>query len=503
MKRILLPAAPLALLFFALLVQAEEPRAEPFSRSRWKAEQEAAWGARFEGDVLPGGRPRVRTPFDLESLKGAPAKAAAGSVRVSFDVLEPNGGPAQAETQTEPYLAINPEKETHLLAGYQEGRFSNGGARALTSAVSFNAGKSWQEALVPRLPQAAGGPFERVSDPWVAFGPGGRAYFCTLAFNETRQENGIFVSASEDGGRTWGEPVPVHTTELDFDDKQALVVDNRADSPFRGRVYVGWDTATAARTQPMRFSYSTDGGLSFRSPVTIHDRGQNIGIIPMVGPQGVLHAVWSRFVFQTGEIVAARSTDGGDTWSEPVVVADLRTAGVTDARTGGILPTAAIDPRNGDLYAAWQDSRFSPGIDQIVLSRSRDGGQTWTAPQLVSDGPLDAPSFTPALAVNPSGLVGVSYYTLRHDPSRRFLVDEYFTLSRNRGQRFIKGQRVSAASWDLRFAAFAEGFFLGDYQGLVGGKQNFHLLWIATLSPSRIDAPALQPDAFTKPVKAR
>lgn len=497
-------ALTLLLALLPAAAQGEEPpRSEPFSRNRWKAQQEAAWGARFEGDVLPGGRPRVRTPFDLKTLTGAAAKAAAGSVRVSFDVLEPNGSLAQPETQAEPYLAINPEKETHLLAGYQEGRFANGGSRALTSAVSFNAGKSWQEGLVPRLPQAAGGPFERVSDPWVAFGPGGRAYFCTLAFNETRPENGIFVSVSEDGGRSWGDPVPVHTADEDFDDKQALVVDNRADSPFKGRVYVGWDTATATRSQPIRLSYSSDGGLSYRSPVTVHARGQNIGIIPMIGPGGVVHAVWSRFLTQAGEIVAARSNDGGDTWSEPVVVASLQTAGVADARTGGILPTAAIDPRNGDLYVAWQDSRFSPGIDQIVLSRSRDGGQTWTAPQRVSDGPLDAPNFTPALAVNPNGLVGVSYYSLRHDPERRFLVDEYFTLSRNRGQRFIKGQRVSAASWDLRFAAFAEGFFLGDYQGLVAGKQNFHLLWIATLSPSRIDPPALQPDAFTKPVKAR
>ena len=35
----------------------------------------------------------------------------------------------------------------------------------------------------------------------------------------------------------------VHTGDIrNFDDKQAVVVDNYADSPFRGRVYVGWDT---------------------------------------------------------------------------------------------------------------------------------------------------------------------------------------------------------------------------------------------------------------------
>lgn len=510
MKKIALPLLSLSLLIaITVAVQATEPASEPsepFSRSRWKAEQEAAWGARFEGDVKPGGRPRVRTPFDLKTLTGATARAVApGTVRVSFDVLQPNDGPAQPETQAEPHLAINPERETHLLAGYQESRFSNGGARALGYAVSFDAGKTWEEGLVPGLPAALGGPFERVSDPWVAFGPGGRAYYCTLAFNQTRPENGIFVSVSEDGGRTWGAPVAVHTSGLDFDDKQAITVDTRTDSPFRGRVYVGWDTAMESGRQPMRFSYSADGGLSYRSAVTIHDhdQGANIGIIPMVGPGGVVHAVWTRLTLNFAEVVAARSSDGGDTWSEPVVVSRLQPAGVEDARTGGILPTAAIDPKRGDLYVAWQDSRFSPGVSQIALSRSTDGGQTWSAPQRVSDGPLDAPNFTPALAVNPNGLVGVSYYSLRNDPDRRFLVDEYFAFSRNRGQKFVRAQRVSAASWDLRFAAFAEGFFLGDYQGLVAGKQTFHPLWIATVAPSRIDAPALQPDAFTRPLKAK
>ncbi len=427
---------------------------------------------------------------------------APGTVRVSFDVLASNGGPAQPETQAEPHLALNPERETHLLAGYQESRFSNGGARALGFAVSFDSGKTWQEGLVPRLTHATGGPFERASDPWVAFGPGGRAYYCSLLFNQSRPENGIYVSVSEDGGRTWGSPVAVHNAGLDFDDKQAMVVDTRTDSPFRGRVYVGWDTAQGNQRQLMRISYSADNGLSYRPPVTIHDQGANIGIIPMIGPGGVVHAIWTRFTRNVAELIASRSTDGGDTWSEPVVIALLRTAGVADARTGGILPTAAIDPKHGDLYVAWQDSRFSPGVDQIVLSRSADGGQTWSEPQRVSDGPLNAPNFTPALAVNPNGLVGVSYYSLRNDPERRFLVDEYFTFSRNRGQSFVRGQRVSAASWDLRFAAFAEGFFLGDYQGLVAGKKTFHPLWIATVAPSRIDAPALQPDAFTRPLKA-
>lgn len=511
MKKIALPLAVLSLLTvfaaWGTWARAQQtPRPEPFSLERWKKQQEA-WGAVFEGDVLPGGRPRVRTPIDLKTL-APPARAAApASTRISFDILAPNGGAAQPETQTEPHLAIDPERETHLLAGYQEGRFEDGGCRALTYSVSFDAGRTWEEGLLPGLTAASGGPFERASDPWVAFGPGNRAYYASLGFNQTRLENGIFVSVSEDGGRTWGNPVAVHTTSTGFDDKEAIVVDNRADSPYRGRVYVGWDSITAARQQVELISYSTDGGLSYRPPVTIHDQGANIGIIPLIGPGGIVHAIWARFSrggdFSSVELLASHSTDGGDTWSEPVVINSILSQGLLTARTGASIPTAAIDPKRGDLYVAWQDSRFSSfRFDQIVLSSSTDGGRTWSAPKRVSDGPLDAPAFTPALAVNANGTVGVSYYSLRNDPDRLFLVDEYFTFSRNRGRSF-RTQRVSATSWDLRFAAYAEGFFLGDYQGLVAGKQAFYPLWIATFNPSRIDPPALQPDAFIRAIKVK
>src|SRR5207237_730565 len=80
-----------------------------------------------------------------------------------------------------------------------------------------------------------GGAFDRASDPWVAFGPDGRVYYATIAFNEMRPDNGVTLSASDDGGLTWGAPALVHLNRnLDFDDKEAVIVDTAADSPFSG-----------------------------------------------------------------------------------------------------------------------------------------------------------------------------------------------------------------------------------------------------------------------------
>ncbi|HEY4575298.1 MAG TPA: sialidase family protein [Thermoanaerobaculia bacterium] len=484
------------------LTGAAADRQPGFSRTRWLEEQQA-WGARTSENLVPENPQRLKAFLDrLARAKPPSTGIPKGVIRVSGDILAPAGGAAQAETETEPFFAIDPENPKHLLAVYQEDRFPDEGCRNLTSAASFNGGATWQESLLPHLTVAAGGPYERTSDPWVAFGTGGRAYFVSLGFNETNLQNGVYLSSSDDGGLSWSDPVAVHSGTSTFDDKEAVVVDNRDDSPYKGRVYVGWDSITSSRQQPELITYSDDGGHTFQAPVTLTSQGASLGIIPLVGPGGIVHAVWLNYQGQAPFLLASHSTDGGRTWSAPVRISTVDAFGVDGSRTGAGLPSVAIDGRNGTLYVVWEDERFTPDTDQAVLSRSTDGGQTWSAPQRVSDGPGDAANFTPAVAVTPEGWVGVSYYSLRNNPAR-VLVDEYLSVSRTGGQTFAKGQRLTASSWDLRFAATSDGFFLGDYQGLATSAKTFYPLWIGTFSVSRLDPPARQPDAYTRAIKLR
>src|SRR5205807_747501 len=84
---------------------------------------------------------------------------------------------------------------------------------------------------------------QRVTDPWVDFGPSNRVYAFSLGFDDTGPDNGLFVNTSTDGGLTWGAPVPViidRQFEF-FNDKNALAVDNWASSPNRRNVYLAWD----------------------------------------------------------------------------------------------------------------------------------------------------------------------------------------------------------------------------------------------------------------------
>jgi hypothetical protein len=76
-------------------------------------------------------------------------------------------------------------------------------------------------------------------------------------------------------------------------------------------------------------------------------------------------------------------------------------------------------------------------------------------------------AFTPAIAVDTRGRVGILYYDLRDDTSTKdaaFMTAEWLTTSTNRGRTWSASRRVTP-TFDHAAAAPSGGFFLGDYQG--------------------------------------
>ena len=427
--------------------------------------------------------------------------------RISTDIL---GAPpanlptAQGETQTEPYVAVNPEDHGHLIAGWQETRFTDGGARSLGVAVSTNGGRSWADALLPGLTTADGGEWNRASDPWPTFGPDGVAYYNSLLVEGTIPgDNAIAVSVSKDGGFTWGAPVEIVRDQLDFHDKNSMVADAMAGSRHRGNAYVGWDVNVMRNGQfvgqRMVVSRSTDQGTSWSKPKKLIESGSNIGIVMRVGPDGTLYAIWAGA--STGDanlsIRFAKSTNGGRKFNKPVKIADMLVLGVAGFRAGAILPSFDIDPTTGDLFVAWPDGRFS-GVDQAAMIVSRDGGNTWTTPARANDGPALVPAMTVGVAANDAGQIVVGYYTRRNASAQTTIVDYYVNRSRNGGRSFERGVRVTRKSFDASAAARAGqglNIFLGDYVGLAGSDDGFYAVFTAALKKSKQGA-GRQPDIF-------
>src|SRR5262249_52439104 len=217
-----------------------------FSRSAWIARYSKQ--VRFSGGVLPSepgpalpadeARPGQKPEAQAQSISGE--TSATPPIQVSADLL-PTDSAAQPATHAEPYIDANPASPVSLIGCWQENRFTNGGARASGFGASTDSGQTWSVGLIPHSTKPSGGPWDKASDPWVAFGPNNRAYFASLLFNESNPDSAVGVSVSTDGGLTWGDPVSVTFSNRDFSDKEAVVVDTFPGSPHFGTVYVAWD----------------------------------------------------------------------------------------------------------------------------------------------------------------------------------------------------------------------------------------------------------------------
>jgi hypothetical protein len=405
------------------------------------------------------------------------------AVEVSRETIQAATG-AQPRTQVEPHIAVDPNNPQIVVAVVQQGRFPDGGSTALGYATSHDGGQTWLAGDLPQLTVATGGPFERGSDPVVAFGPDGSVYAQTLVFTDPR--SAVAVQRSDDGGMTFGAPV---LTQDDsdpsvFNDKNWIAVDTFARSPHRGRVYSAWDQGTTVG-QPILLRFSDDRGRTWGPRVTVSSAtAGGLGAIPLVQPDGALTVIYEDFTGGDDE-VAQTSHDGGVSFGPQVTIGSFQGGALPDIRSGG-LPAAAVDPLTGNLYAAWEDLRFrADGVRDIVISRSTDGAATWSSLSRVNP---DQPTsqldhFTPAVAALNGG-VYLTYRTRSVSGGLSPLVDMRYIVSTDGGATF-GSERILGDPSDLRFAAQVTGayctsppcYFLGDYMGLAVSTQAVHPVW--------------------------
>lgn len=114
----------------------------------------------------------------------------------------------------------------------------------------------------------------------------------------------------------------------------------------------------------------------------------------------------------------------------------------------------------------------------VLCSRSSDGGTTWSAPVLVNDDPPRFDDTFPELACDAAGRVHVSWYDHRDDPANGILTSMYATRSDDGGKTFLPSAKFStgaAVNWNN----VATNLFpnMGDYQSLVTDGMNVYANW--------------------------
>jgi hypothetical protein len=218
-----------------------------------------------------------------------------------------------------------------------------------------------------------------------------------------------------------------------------------------------------------------------------------------------------------------KSTDGGESFSQPVAVADVQDI-LTPKNAAfrvNSFPAAAVAP-NGAVYVAWSTQMPDAygGHAAAVYSKSSDGGASWSTPALIFPA-LDAANrtsvgystlppgvtliptthrvdtFWPAVAISPSGRVYMSSYAAD-------VVSPWQTCSKAGTlpppvgrinclslDGYINNARLDYAVADLTTGVSKKvtthpintrlqfgGGFIGDYTDLaVGSDDVYHALW--------------------------
>lgn len=99
------------------------------------------------------------------------------------------------------------------------------------------------------------------------------------------------------------------------------------------------------------------------------------------------------------------------------------------------------------------DARFNGGAhDDILLSRSTDGGLTWDQPVIADHAPPGVDAFTATVDVDGTGRVAVSYYDFRNDAAGDVVLstDFWITHSHDGGVTFPEENRLTGSSFDMR-----------------------------------------------------
>ena len=413
-------------------------------------------------------------------------------------------------------LAVNPTNPKNVVAAW-----IGGGFKGIGTAVSFDGGKDWQQIVIPGVTLCTGGTSVIAGDPWLTFAPNGELYAIynagdilkifggTLATGSLRLN---LVSKSTDSGLHWSSPVTLFegTDKLTTTDKPSITADP-ADARF---VYAIWNVLANGNRGQAVLARTTDGGRTWEPARVIYDSATSdsgtLGHQIVVSPEGALVDLFNEYkssnagARKNGVLSVIRSTDKGQTWSAPIRVVSLPTFDVTDPDTGALLVNNAsvypnlpsdfaMDSKNGNLYAVWEDNRFSNGqYSSIAFAMSADGGFSWSAPIQVNKTPADVASgnrqaFIPSIAVAADGTIGVTYYDFRFNDANPGLPTDYWlvhchpsdTAPATDPANWGGELRLTEKSFDIETAnnPGGGGYFLGDYEGLATVGNEFLAAW--------------------------
>ncbi len=340
-----------------------------------------------------------------------------------------------------------------------------------------------------------GDPF-LAADLWGGLYPN-RIYNVGIMHNGYGSPNsGIGLWSSDDGGLSWAGPVVVANdpSGAAFLDYPKVTVSSAWAS--RGTVYViyNWLVLAPPGSVEVYVTRSTDGGLSFSPPVLVASGlslgGQAIAVEPWTGN---VIALWIDYTAQ--RIKMSQSADLGVSWlPEQVIFTPTPPRSFFQGLTSDLIRIyttlmATYNYVTMRLGMVWHE--FGGGTGGDVYFSLRETNGSWRPKVLVND-VLTNDQFLPSLAFNGAGKGLIAFYDRREDPTNvQFkLYGVAFDADGNLGGNFPMSQ----------FSSSARNYrnnFLGDYQQTCSWEYPDGREYVSTFVGNKTDIYASHADIFT------
>ena len=426
-----------------------------------------AWEALPEVFMAP------TTPPSAPAVQGAglvpfrdPAPAFSRNILIPRDF-------SNAPLQTEPSIAVNPNDPDHLVMGSIDYNFPN-----VTNYVSIDGGVTWEGPFRPPYLSediGSGGDavvaFDRDGNVFIIFISIGVEEFTVGPAADQAVVSSIAISKSEDGGRSWNEPVSSFRSGISKN------LSPGPEGQLQGDIAISFLDKPWLAVGPSKDDLSIDAIY-----VTMTEFTERF---PIIFPFGGNFPFFGVPVLETA-IKVVSSTDGGQTWSEsttasPVVRRIFASGGSSeedlDEEAGSkrlqAAPSNAIGTQrvlqgsqpavggDGSVYVTWLDSTDDDsmeGLAENYIARSDDGGKTFGEP--VRTSVFNEPGFLPRngffrywgsafpqIAVGPNDEVYV-VYTAKPPDTPTDDGDIYFVRSTDRGETWTRPSTLNGDDTD-------------------------------------------------------
>lgn len=404
--------------------------------------------------------------------------------------------------ESEITAAINPIDSNNIIVSAININMNNEKKTDCPVFFTKDFGKTWQKSTFsPKDLVEDEESLGTIGDPVIAFDKKGKTYFSWIEsyFGQGGYSLGVYWASSNDGGETWNVADDRVAYSGSFlADKPWIAID-RSDGKNEGNVYISFTSiyiGDSDRNSDIMVISKGKDSEKFSDPVIITS-AMNLQLTHFsqieTDSKGNLHLVF----FGTNNIVNSlyysRSTDGGNSFSDPVKITNFifdgsnlipgnrDNEGIPGIFSNRLYPChqLAVDKSgrstDGNIYLAWTadgiEKNEGNGKD-IYFTASGDEGKNWTAPKIINDDVLSHPEtnyhqYYPSIDVTQNGIVALAWYD-RRGAEQSTRTDYYLCYSFDGGNSFTKNIPVTNLPTIFNTVGLRNDHFgIGEYNDMV------------------------------------